>query len=109
MKIKILVECDPQSLEKICNEFIANKHVINIQFKINNYPDYFAFVTYEDKQHVRLDFCSSILNSARDIDFSDWSDISMIFEIESVNDLFEDGCMSNGYLTALAKAGFKLV
>ena len=33
----------------------------------------------------------------------------MIFEIESVNDLFEDGCMSNGYLTALAKAGFKLV
>lgn len=33
----------------------------------------------------------------------------MIFEIESVKDLFEDGCMSNGYLTALAKAGFKLV
>lgn len=49
MKIKILVECDPQSLEKICNKFIANKHVINIQFQINNYPDYFAFVTYEDK------------------------------------------------------------
>lgn len=33
----------------------------------------------------------------------------MIFEIESVNDLFEDGCMSNGYLTALAKAGFNLM
>lgn len=49
MKIKILVECDPQSLEKICNRFIANKHVINIQFKIGNYPEYFAFVTYEDK------------------------------------------------------------
>ncbi len=48
MKIKILVECDPQSLEKLVNEFITDKHVINIQFKINNYPDYFAFVTYED-------------------------------------------------------------
>ena len=49
MKVKILVECDPQSLEKEVNEFIADKHVINIKFKINDYPDYFAFVTYEDK------------------------------------------------------------
>ena len=82
MKIKILVECDPQSLEKICNEFIANKHVINIQFKINNYPDYFAFVTYEDKQHVRLVFCSSILNSARDIDFVHGEFMRVNFTIE---------------------------
>lgn len=51
MKIKILVECDPQSLEKLANEFIADKQVINIQFKINNYPDYFAFVTYEDSDN----------------------------------------------------------
>ncbi|MDY5610734.1 MAG: hypothetical protein SPF32_04885 [Lactobacillus johnsonii] len=49
MKIKILVECDPQSLEKEVNEFIADKQVIDIKFKINAYPDYFAFVTYEDK------------------------------------------------------------
>ena len=49
MKIKILVEGDPQRLEKEVNEFIADKHVINIKFKINDYPDYFAFVTYEDK------------------------------------------------------------
>ena len=110
MKIKILVECDPQSLEKICNEFIANKHVINIQFKINNYPDYFAFVTYEDKQHVRLDFCSSILSSARNIDFSDWSDISMIFEIDSVKSPFyEEGDLSRHYLSKIAEAGFNLM
>lgn len=51
MKVKILVECDPQSLEKLANEFIADKQVINIQFKINNYPDYFAFVTYEDSDN----------------------------------------------------------
>lgn len=51
MKIKILIEYDPQSLEKSVNEFIADKHVINIQFKINNYPDYFAFVTYEDSDN----------------------------------------------------------
>lgn len=67
MKIKILVECDPQSLEKLVNEFIADKQVIDIKFKINDYPDYFALVMYEDKQHVRLGFCSSILSSARDI------------------------------------------
>lgn len=69
MKIKILVECDPQSLEKLVNEFIADKQVIDIKFKINDYPDYFALVMYEDKQHVRLDFCSSILNSASYSDF----------------------------------------
>lgn len=33
----------------------------------------------------------------------------MIFEIWSVNDIFEDGSMSQKYLNALAKAGFKLV
>ena len=49
MKIKILVECDPQSLEKLVNEFIADKQVIDIKFKINDYPDYFALVMYEDK------------------------------------------------------------
>lgn len=49
MKVKILVECDPQSLEKEVNEFIADKHVINIKFKINDYPDYLAFVIYEEK------------------------------------------------------------
>nr|DAR43147.1 MAG TPA: Sporulation protein Cse60 [Caudoviricetes sp.] len=49
MKIKILVECDPQSLEKLVNEFIADKQVIDIKFKINDYPDYFALVMYKDK------------------------------------------------------------
>ena len=49
MKIKILVECDRQSLEKLVNEFIADKQVIDIKFKINDYHNYFAFVTYEDK------------------------------------------------------------
>lgn len=62
MKIKILVECDPQSLEKLVNEFIADKQVIDIKFKINDYPDYFALVMYEDKQHVRLDICGAILS-----------------------------------------------
>lgn len=49
MKIKILVECDPQSLEKLVNEFIADKQVIDIKSEINDYPDYFALVMYEDK------------------------------------------------------------
>ena len=49
MKVKILVECDPQSLEKSVNEFIADKQVIDIKFNINDYPDYFALVMYEDK------------------------------------------------------------
>lgn len=49
MKIKILVECDPQSLEKLVNEFIADKQVIDIKFKINDYPDYLAFIIYEEK------------------------------------------------------------
>lgn len=49
MKIKILVECDPQSLEKSVNEFIADKQVIEIKFKINDYPEYLALVIYEDK------------------------------------------------------------
>ena len=30
--------------------------------KINDYPDYFALVMYEDKQHVRLDICGAILS-----------------------------------------------
>lgn len=82
MKIKILVECDPQSLEKLVNEFIADKQVIDIKFKINDYPDYFALVMYEDKQHVRLDFCISILSSARDIDFVHGEFMRVNFTIE---------------------------
>lgn len=45
--------CDPQGLEKLVNEFIADKHVINIKFKINDYPDYLAFVIYEEN-NVRI-------------------------------------------------------
>ena len=82
MKVKILVECDPQGLEKEVNEFIADKHVIDIKFKINDYPDYFALVMYEDKQHVRLGFCRSILSSARDIDFVHGEFMRVNFTIE---------------------------
>ena len=47
MKIKILVECDPQSLEKLVNEFIADKQVIDIKFEIDDYPDYFLKSFFE--------------------------------------------------------------
>lgn len=43
---------------------------------------YLALVIYEDKQHVRLDFSSSVFDSACYSDFGGRSDVNMIFRLE---------------------------
>ena len=89
MKIKIMhkvdyyglydLDTETPTLEKRVNDFIADKEVIDIKYsncisKAANQDmsvtdsDESVLIMYEDKQHVRFDFCSSILNSARNID-----------------------------------------